>query len=125
MSERSFFTRALWFVFIGWWVTPVLVNAAWLLGLTVVLLPISVKLINLVPTALTLKTPKSTLDPDSARGQHNLLVRVLYFVFVGWWLSFLWANVANILAVTIIGLPVAIWMLNRLPFVLSLYRDEG
>jgi uncharacterized membrane protein YccF (DUF307 family) len=125
MSERSFFTRALWFVFIGWWVTPVLVNAAWLLGLTVVLLPISVKLINLVPTALTLKTPKSTSDPDSARGQHNLLVRILYFVFVGWWLSFLWANVANILAVTIIGLPVAIWMLNRLPFVLSLYRDEG
>ncbi|MFW5964119.1 MAG: YccF domain-containing protein, partial [Natronomonas sp.] len=85
MSERSFFTRALWFVFVGWWLTPVLVNAAWLLGLTVVLLPISVKLINLVPTALTLKTPKSTLDPDGARGQRNLLVRALYFVFVGWW----------------------------------------
>jgi uncharacterized membrane protein YccF (DUF307 family) len=84
-----------------------------------------VKLINLVPTALTLKTPKSTLDPDSARGQRNLLVRALYFVFVGWWLSFLWANVANILAVTIIGLPVAIWMLHRLPFVLSLYRYDG
>ncbi|MCY4731387.1 YccF domain-containing protein [Natronomonas gomsonensis] len=125
MSERSFLTRALWFVFIGWWLTPVLVNAAWLLGLTVILLPISVKLINLVPTALTLKTPKSTLDPDSARGQRNLLVRALYFVFVGWWLSFLWANVANILAVTIIGLPVAIWMLHRLPFVLSLYRYDG
>jgi uncharacterized membrane protein YccF (DUF307 family) len=125
MSERSFLTRALWFVFIGWWLTPVLVNAAWLLGLTVILLPISVKLINLVPTALTLKTPKSTLDPDSARGQRNLLVRALYLVFVGWWLSFLWANVANILAVTIIGLPVAIWMLHRLPFVLSLYRYDG
>ncbi|WP_178915227.1 YccF domain-containing protein [Natronomonas gomsonensis] len=125
MSERSFLTRALWFVFIGWWLTPVLVNAAWLLGLTVILLPISVKLINLVPTALTLKTPNSTLDPDSARGQHNLLVRALYFVFVGWWLSFLWANVANLLAVSIIGLPVAIWMLHRLPFVLSLYRYDG
>ena len=125
MSERSFFTRALWFVFIGWWLTPVLVNAAWLLGLTVILLPVSVKLINLVPTALTLKTPQSTLDPESARGQRSLLVRALYFVFVGWWLSFLWANVANLLAVSIIGLPVAIWMLHRLPFVLSLYRYDG
>lgn len=125
MSERSFLTRALWFVFIGWWLTPVLVNVAWLLGLTVVLLPISVNLINLVPTALTLKTPQSTVDPESARGQQNLLVRLVWFVFVGWWASFIWANVANLFAVTIIGLPVAIWMLHRLPFVLSLYRFDG
>ena len=125
MSERSFLTRALWFVFIGWWLTPVLVNVAWLLGLTVILLPISVKLINLVPTALTLKTPESTVDPKSARGQRNLLIRLLWFVFVGWWASFIWANVANLFAVTIIGLPVAIWMLHRLPFVLSLYRFDG
>ena len=125
MSERSFLTRALWFVFIGWWLTPVLVNVAWLLGLTVILLPISVKLINLVPMALTLKTPESTVDPKSARGQRNLLIRLLWFVFVGWWASFIWANVANLFAVTIIGLPVAIWMLHRLPFVLSLYRFDG
>ena len=125
MTERSLLTRALWFVFVGWWLTPVLVNVAWLLGLTVILLPISVKLINLVPTALTLKTPESTVDPESARGQRNLLIRLIWFVFVGWWASFIWANLANLFAVTIIGLPVAIWMLHRLPFVLSLYRFDG
>jgi uncharacterized membrane protein YccF (DUF307 family) len=125
MAQRSLLTRGLWFVFVGWWLTPILVNAAWLLGLTVVLLPISVKFINLVPTALTLKTPESTLDPEAGRGQHNLVVRTVWFVFVGWWASFIWANVANVLAITVIGLPVAIWMLHRLPFVLSLYRYEG
>jgi uncharacterized membrane protein YccF (DUF307 family) len=125
MAQRSLLTRALWFVFVGWWLTPILVNAAWLLGLTVVLLPVSVKLINLVPTALTLKSPGSTIDPEAGRGQHNLLIRALYFVFVGWWASLIWANVANLLAITIVGLPIAIWMLHRLPFVLSLYRYDG
>jgi uncharacterized membrane protein YccF (DUF307 family) len=83
MAQRSLLTHALWFVFVGWWLTPMLVNAAWLLGLTVVLLPVSVKLVNLVPTALTLKSSESTIDPEAGRGQHNLVVRGLYFVFVG------------------------------------------
>lgn len=125
MGERSLLTRALWFVVVGWWLTPVVVNVAWLLGLTVILLPLSVKLINLVPTALTLKTQRSTVDPRAGRGQHSLLVRVVYFVLVGWWLGFLWANAASFLAITVVGLPVAVWMLHRLPYVLSLYRVDG
>jgi hypothetical protein len=30
--------------------------------------------------------------------------------------------VASVLAISIVGLPVSLWLLNRLPFVLSLYR---
>ncbi|MFW6000124.1 MAG: YccF domain-containing protein [Halorubrum sp.] len=125
MAQRSLLVRALWFVFVGWWATPVVVNAAWLLNVTVVLLPVGIKLINLVPTVLTLSEPRSLSDPDSARGQPSLVVRGVYFVLVGWWLSLLWANVASALAVTVVGLPVAIWMLNRLPYVTSLYRFHG
>ncbi|MFB6155570.1 MAG: YccF domain-containing protein [Haloferacaceae archaeon] len=125
MADRSLLVRALWFVAVGWWATPVVVNFAWLLNATVILLPLGIKLINLVPTVLTLKEPRSLTDPDSARGQRSLPVRAVYFVFVGWWLSFLWANVAAFLAVTVVGLPVSIWMLNRLPYVTSLYRFHG
>ncbi|QSG10388.1 Uncharacterized membrane protein, DUF307 [Halapricum desulfuricans] len=39
-------------MFVGWWATPIVVNTAWLLNVTVVLLPIGIKLINLVPTVL-------------------------------------------------------------------------
>jgi len=54
MTQRSSsFVRALWFVFVGWWATPIVVNSAWLLNVTVILLPIGIKLINLVPTVLT------------------------------------------------------------------------
>ncbi|MDQ2055990.1 YccF domain-containing protein [Halobellus sp. H-GB7] len=125
MTQRSVLVRALWFVFVGWWVTPIVVNTAWLLNVTVVLLPIGIKLINLVPTVLTLAEPRSLSEPDSTRGQRSLAVRAIYFVFIGWWLSLLWANVASFLALTVVGLPVTIWMLNRLPYVTSLYRFHG
>ena len=60
-----------------------------------------------------------------SRGQRSLAVRAVYFVLVGWWLSLLWANVASFVALTVVGLPVAIWVLNRLPYVTSLYRFHG
>ncbi|AZH27032.1 YccF domain-containing protein [Haloplanus aerogenes] len=125
MAQRSLLTRALWFVVVGWWATPAVVNVAWLLCATVVGAPLGVKLINLVPTVLTLKEPRSLGDPDAAAGQRSLAVRILYFVFVGWWLGWLWANVASFLAVTIVGLPLAIPMFDRLPLVTSLYRFDG
>ena len=125
VTQRSLFVRAIWFLVIGWWATPIVVNVAWFLNVTIVLAPIGIKLVNLVPTVLTLAEPRSFTNPELARGQHSLVVRALYFVFVGWWLSFLWANLAAFLAVTIIGLPVAIWLVNRLPFVTSLYRFHG
>lgn len=120
-EQRSLLTRALWFVAVGWWATPALVNIAWLCNATVVGIPVGIALINLVPTALTLKDPR---DRDAADGdsQHGLPLRAVYFVLVGWWASFLWANLAAVLAVTIVGLPVAIWMFDRLPYVTSLYR---
>ena len=124
MAQRSLFVRALWFVVVGWWLTPILVNVAWLLNVTIILIPLGIKLINLVPTALTLAEPRSLEDSDES-SQHSLLVRAVWFVFVGWWLSWLWANVAAFLAVTVIGLPIAIPMFNRLPYVTSLYRFDG
>lgn len=125
MAQRSLLVRILWFVFIGWWATWILVNVAWFFMVTVVLAPVGIKLLNLVPTALTLLESRSRLDPEAGRGQHSLVVRAIYFILVGWWASWLWANLALLFAITIIGLPVAYWMFNRLPYVASLYRFHG
>jgi uncharacterized membrane protein YccF (DUF307 family) len=54
--------------------------------------------------------------------QHNWLLRLIYFVLIGWWLSFLWINAAWIISATIIGLPIGIWMFNRLPGITTLMR---
>jgi len=125
MTQRSLLVRALWFVFVGWWATPIVVNSAWLLNVTVILLPIGIKLINLVPTVLTLAEPRSLSEPESARGATlahrpgGLLCprRLVAEPAVGE-RGVIPRNHGR-------GLPVAIWMLNRLPYVTSLYRFHG
>lgn len=48
------------------------------------------------------------------------LVRALYFVFIGVWFGALWTGLAWALLVSIIGLPLGIMMLNRIPQVTTL-----
>jgi uncharacterized membrane protein YccF (DUF307 family) len=50
----------------------------------------------------------------------GLLLRALYFIVLGLWLSGIWAAIAWFLCVTVIGLPLGLWMLNRLPQVATL-----
>ena len=55
-----------------------------------------------------------------AGGGPGFLVRAIWFVLVGWWLSGLAIAVAYIAAVTIIGLPVAFYIFNRIPLITTL-----
>ena len=55
----------------------------------------------------------------------NLLLRAVYFLVFGLWFSAIWAGIAWVLCVTIIGLPFGLWMLNRLPQVTTLRPQRG
>jgi Domain of unknown function (DUF307). len=48
------------------------------------------------------------------------LVRGLYFLFVGSWLGAIWMLLAWFFNITIIGLPLGLAMLNRIPQVMTL-----
>lgn len=50
----------------------------------------------------------------------GLLVRALYFIFFGLWLGGIWTTIAWVLIITIIGLPIGLLMLNRIPQVMTL-----
>ncbi len=50
----------------------------------------------------------------------GLLLRALWFVLVGWWLTGIVATVAWLAMITIIGLPLGIWLVNRVPTALTL-----
>jgi len=49
-----------------------------------------------------------------------LLLRVVYFFLFGWYATGVWINVAWFLVATVIGLPAGLWLLNRVPQVLTL-----
>ena len=48
------------------------------------------------------------------------VVRVLWFFLVGWHVTLWWVLIAWFLNVTILGLPLGLWMLDRVPLVLTL-----
>jgi uncharacterized membrane protein YccF (DUF307 family) len=58
---------------------------------------------------------------EAPRGA-GCLVQLLWYLFIGWWATQIWVAVAWFLLVSIVGIPVAIWMLHRVPLVVAL-RD--
>lgn len=53
-------------------------------------------------------------------------IRALWFLFAGLWLGQIWLIVAWVLNLTVIGLPVGLWMLSLMPQVMTLrQRRQG
>src|SRR6476620_2951752 len=50
----------------------------------------------------------------------NLLIRFIWWLFIGWWASGIAVTVAWFALITIIGIPLGIWIINRLPSILTL-----
>ena len=59
-----------------------------------------------------------------AKRNPGCLVQLAWFALVGWWLGQAWIAVAWFLAATIVGMPLAVMMLNRIPEVIAL-RGES
>jgi uncharacterized membrane protein YccF (DUF307 family) len=59
----------------------------------------------------TVKVPKS--GP-------GIIIRILYYIFVGSWLGLIWTLLAWIFNLTIIGLPLGLAMINRIPQIMTL-----
>jgi uncharacterized membrane protein YccF (DUF307 family) len=49
-----------------------------------------------------------------------LWLRALWFVLVGWWLALFTIVIAYLCLLTIVGLPAAFWLFDRVPLVLTL-----
>jgi len=126
--------RAIWFLLVGWWLSGIVSAAAWLVGLTIVGLPVTFWIFNRIPTMLTLRPRRETtttiVSADGTRvdilhsgvPQPAFVKRALYFILIGWWFSALWIAGAWVLSVLLITLPLAVMMYNRLPAVTTLHR---
>jgi uncharacterized membrane protein YccF (DUF307 family) len=47
-------------------------------------------------------------------------IRALWFLFVGLWIGGVWMTVAWVAMLTIVGLPLGLWMINKMPEVMTL-----
>jgi uncharacterized membrane protein YccF (DUF307 family) len=132
-TTPSIVVRAVYFLLIGWWASGIWLSIAWFLNLTIVGMPLGIKMINRVPKIVSLKDQKITMTitqtdagdvtvTESTSDQYPLTVRAVYFLLGGWWLSGIWMSIAWVASITIVGLPAAVWMYSRLPFVVSLYK---
>ena len=123
MSDHpSLLVRIVWFLFVGWWLTGLWLSVAWLLNVTIIGIPLGIKMINWVPYVLSLKRRAPYVEGGDGRSQYSIPVRALWFLFVGWWASGVWTGIAYALTLSIVGIPIAIWMYGKLPFVVSLYN---
>ena len=50
----------------------------------------------------------------------GLLLRAVWFIFIGWWLSAVAVGVAYFLCAIIIGIPLGFMLFNQLPLILTL-----
>jgi len=54
--------------------------------------------------------------------QVNIFLRIIYFLLIGWWFSAFWVELAYIICLTILGLPIGLWMVDKTPVIVSLRR---
>ncbi len=124
--------QLLWFFLVGIWLGQLWIAAAWVCFLSVIGIPFGVMLLNRLPQVIALRTTPTPITITSVDGvtyvttgsapQNGCLLRALYFVFIGWWLSALWMEAAYFLCLTVIGLPLGFWMFDRTPAIVSLRR---
>jgi len=127
-SGPGLIVRVLWFIFVGWWVGAGVAAIAWVLVLTIIGLPFGLWIINRLPSIITLRPQESTyvVTPyglvTNVR-QRSFVVRAIWFLAIGWWLSGAWMALAYACVVTIVLIPVAFWMYGRVGAVTTLYRS--
>ncbi|MGD8474142.1 MAG: YccF domain-containing protein [Anaerolineae bacterium] len=122
--------QLLWFALVGWWAGQIWIALAWLLMLTILGIPLGVVMMNQVPRVIALRgqpagvtiTSVGDVTTVTTIPQHNILLRAVYFLLVGWWLSAIWMELAYLICVTIIGLPLGFWMFDKVPALVSLRR---
>ena len=126
--------QILWFAFVGIWLGQVWMAVAWIFMVTIIGIPLGIAMLNKLPFIIALRrepvqvrishrSDGSLIKQDISVSQVNIVLRVLYFILVGWWFSALWMEAAYALCCSVIGLPIGFWMFDRVPAILDLKRS--
>jgi uncharacterized membrane protein YccF (DUF307 family) len=126
-------TQVIWWLFIGWWLSLLAVTIAWFLMATVIGIPLGIAIINAMPKIVALREPEQagiqiiqaggvTVVNTQGTQQLPFVLRALWFLFVGLWVSAFWMALAWLACITVLGLPIGFWMFDKTPGILTLKR---
>ncbi len=121
------FARYVYFFVIGWWLGLFAAILGMLLCSTIIGLPLGTMLLNKLPAIVFMREegepcPAGYSDHRHMREPMPFLIRVLWFFVLGWSLGTLLITLGYLLAFTLIGIPLGIFLLNRVPLVMTLSR---
>lgn len=127
-SGPNILIRVIYFFVFGLWFSGIWATIAWILCVTIIGLPVGLWMLNRMPQVVTLAPQRNNLVIvggqvyQSSVPQRPFLIRALWFILVGWWLSAIWLLVAWALSASIIGMVFAFWMFDRVPAIITLAR---
>jgi len=124
--------QLLWFLLVGWWLSQLAIWVGYILILSIIFMPFGIWILNRMPAIVALREQKqeTTVTQEGGvisvkkkrREQRSIFLRLVYFLLIGWWFGFIVAELAWLVSVTIIGIPLGIWLFDRVPAVVSLQR---
>jgi uncharacterized membrane protein YccF (DUF307 family) len=120
-GSPAFGLRALYFLFVGWWV-----GLAWgYIGLVLCLLVIPISagqwMLRQIPQVMTLSAEAPPL-PTARGGGPPFLLRALWFLVVGSWLGVVCFHLGMLLCLLVVPIGLGQKVLQGLPTVLTLSR---
>ncbi|MBC5793268.1 MAG: SHOCT domain-containing protein [Nanohaloarchaea archaeon] len=65
------------------------------------------------------------LSGGNGRSKTNPVVRLIWFLFIGWWLGIIWFSLSLALMLTILFLPVGAWAMTKTWKVMTLAGSSG
>lgn len=132
-DDPNWVIRIIWYILVGWWLSAIMITVGWFLMVTIVFLPVGLWILHRVPWAQTLRPRSVEFHSEYRDGavymtqseipQYPWFVRLVYIVFVGWWLGAIWLLVAWLLGALLVTLPLSIIMIDRSPALVSLQRN--
>ena len=123
-SQPGCLIQILYFLVIGWWLGGAAIVLAYFLFLTLLGIPLGVMILNKIPYLLALRQTEPAISYYGVKtAQHNLLIRALWFFLIGGWATIGWLFIGYALACTIIGMPLAFWMFDKAPVILTLRKS--
>lgn len=120
--------RILWMIFVGWWLSGLFYIVGAVLTLLIVTAPLGMVVIQKIGWAFSLYKESKYQTGYTETGEAiqiekqntNFLIRFLYFIFIGWWAGGIALVISWIVGITIIGLPLSFYIMNRLGKIMTL-----